>query len=104
MGSNSIKYTFSGHESFPCKTLWLKKGYDLLAKGILFPARNANSLTKQSMVSNTGTNVRTRTYILPEKDKKRVSELEQKINPLLSGIDNVDICTLLEILNKKMKR
>ena len=22
------KYTFSGHESFPCKALWLKKGYD----------------------------------------------------------------------------
>lgn len=22
------KYTFSGHESFPCKSLWLKKGYD----------------------------------------------------------------------------
>ena len=24
------KYTFSGHESFPCKTLWLKKGYDFV--------------------------------------------------------------------------
>ena len=22
------RYVFSGHESFPCKTLWLKKGYD----------------------------------------------------------------------------
>lgn len=53
------------------------------------------------MVSNTGTNVRTQTYILPEKDKKRVSELEQKINQMLSGNNNVDICTLLEILNKK---
>lgn len=21
----SVKYTFSGHESFPCKSLWLKK-------------------------------------------------------------------------------
>ena len=56
------------------------------------------------MVSNTGTNVRTQTYILPEKDKKRVSELEQRISQMLSGNDNVDICTLLEILNKKMKR
>lgn len=56
------------------------------------------------MVSNTGTNIRTQTYVLPEKDKKRVSELEQKINLMLSGNDNVDICTLLEILNKKMKR
>ncbi|MCR4736826.1 MAG: DUF4007 family protein [Bacteroidales bacterium] len=24
------QYTFSGHESFPCKTLWLKKGYDFV--------------------------------------------------------------------------
>ena len=24
------KYIFSGHESFPCKTLWLKKGYDFI--------------------------------------------------------------------------
>ena len=27
------KYTFSGHESFPCKTLWLKKGYDFVVTG-----------------------------------------------------------------------
>lgn len=25
---SNLKYCFSGHESFPCKTLWLKKGYD----------------------------------------------------------------------------
>lgn len=25
-----LKYTFSGHESFNCKTLWLKKGYDFI--------------------------------------------------------------------------
>ena len=27
------KYTFSGHESFPCKSLWLKKGYDFVVEG-----------------------------------------------------------------------
>lgn len=27
------KYTFSGHESFPCKTLWLKRGYDFVVQG-----------------------------------------------------------------------
>ena len=27
------KYAFSGHESFPCKTLWLKKGYDFVVQG-----------------------------------------------------------------------
>ncbi len=30
MDANNIKYTFSGHESFPCKSLWLKKGYDFV--------------------------------------------------------------------------
>ncbi|MBO7494836.1 MAG: hypothetical protein J6T87_11930 [Bacteroidales bacterium] len=54
------------------------------------------------MVSNTGASIRTQTYILPEKDKKRVSELEAKINEILSGNSNLDICTLLEVLNKKM--
>lgn len=28
-----MKYTFSGHDSFPCKTLWLKKGYDFVVQG-----------------------------------------------------------------------
>jgi hypothetical protein len=28
--SKITKYTFSGHESFPCKSLWLKKGYDFV--------------------------------------------------------------------------
>ena len=30
------KYIFSGHESFPCKSLWLKKGYDFVANGFHF--------------------------------------------------------------------
>ena len=30
------KYIFSGHESFPCKSLWLKKGYDFVANGVHF--------------------------------------------------------------------
>ena len=34
MSINKVKkYTFSGHESFPCKTLWLKKGYDFVVAG-----------------------------------------------------------------------
>lgn len=31
-----IKYTFSGHESFQCKNLWLKKGYDFVKSGKSF--------------------------------------------------------------------
>ena len=30
------RYIFSGHESFICKSLWLKKGYDFLKKGYGF--------------------------------------------------------------------
>lgn len=29
----SNRYTFSGHETFPCRNLWLKKGYDFTAEG-----------------------------------------------------------------------
>lgn len=36
-----MKYTFSGHESFPCKSLWLKKGYDFASKGYDFNAPKA---------------------------------------------------------------
>lgn len=35
------KYTFSGHESFPCKTLWLKKGYDFVKAEKAFNAPEA---------------------------------------------------------------
>jgi len=54
------------------------------------------------LVSNRGTNVRTQTYILPEKEKKKVAALERRIDELLSGDKNLDICTLLSMLNKKM--
>ena len=39
MASN--KYTFSGHESFTCKTLWLKKGYDFITNNYNFNAPDA---------------------------------------------------------------
>ena len=54
------------------------------------------------MVSNRGTDVRTQTYILPEKDKNQAIKLEEKINKILSGDTNTDVCTLLSILNKKI--
>ena len=57
------------------------------------------------MVTNRGTNVRTQTYILPEKDKKSAVELEERIDKLLSvSEDNVSVCTLLSILNKKLTK
>lgn len=55
------------------------------------------------MATNRGESIRTQTFVLPVKDKKRASELEEKISKLLSGDTNMDICTLLSILNKKIK-
>lgn len=37
----TAKYVFSGHESFPCKQLWLKKGFDYLVHGNDFNAPDA---------------------------------------------------------------
>lgn len=34
-------YTFSGHESFACKSLWLKKGYDFVREGNDFNSSDA---------------------------------------------------------------
>ena len=56
------------------------------------------------MVTNKGTNVRTQTYILPKKDKRKANDLEKEICKLLSGDINIDVCTLLSILNKKMNK
>ena len=37
----TAKYTFSGHESFACKSLWLKKGYDFIKNGYNFNTPDA---------------------------------------------------------------
>ena len=35
------RYSFSGHESFHCRSLWLKKGYDFLNNGYAFNSPDA---------------------------------------------------------------
>ena len=35
------KFTFSGHESFQCRQLWLKKGYDFIKSGKSFNDEDA---------------------------------------------------------------
>ena len=37
----ALTYKFSGHESFPCKSLWLKKGYDFVVGGNDFNSSDA---------------------------------------------------------------
>jgi hypothetical protein len=56
------------------------------------------------MVTNRGTNVRTMTYKLPERDKAASAKLEKEIGKLLKGDDNMVVCTLLSILNKKLTK
>lgn len=41
-------------------------------------------------------------FILPKNQKDKTVDLEKKIDKILSGNDNLDICTLLRILNKKI--
>ena len=58
---------------------------------------------RKDMVTYGGISVRTQTYVLPEKDKSKADNLEKKISKLLSGDNNIDVCALLSILNKKIK-
>jgi hypothetical protein len=51
-----------------------------------------------------GLNLQKQTYLLPEKDKELSLSIEEKINSILSGDDNIDICTLLEVLTKRIKK
>lgn len=50
------KYSFSGHESFQCKSLWLKKGYDFLYDGNHFT--DADSVIKLGVGKNMVSSIR----------------------------------------------
>ncbi len=50
------RYIFSGHESFPCKTLWLKKGYDFIDGNNNFNA--ADSVVKLGVGKNMVASIR----------------------------------------------
>lgn len=54
--ATSTKYTFSGHESFPCKTLWLKKGYDFAKKNGNW--NDADSVVKLGVGKNMVSSIR----------------------------------------------
>jgi len=41
LNSEKIKYTFSGHDSFQCRQLWLKKGFDYVQEGKSFNDEDA---------------------------------------------------------------
>jgi hypothetical protein len=58
---------------------------------------------KFELVSTQGT-LNPQSFLLPESQKDRTIELEENINKILSGDENLDVCTLLRLLNKKIKR
>jgi hypothetical protein len=39
--AEAVRYTFSGHDSFQCRQLWLKKGYDFIKNGHSFNNEDA---------------------------------------------------------------
>jgi len=64
---------------------------------------NSNSeIYKFELVSTKGT-ITPQSYILPETQRRKTDELEEKINQLLTGDENVDVCTLLRILTTRIK-
>lgn len=50
MSSETIKYTFSGHDSFQCRQLWLKKGFDFVQNGYSF--NNEDAVVKLGVGKN----------------------------------------------------
>lgn len=50
------RYSFSGHESFHCKSLWLKKGYDYLLDGNSFT--NVDAVAKLGVGKNMVASIR----------------------------------------------
>ena len=63
------KYTFSGHESFPCKSLWLKKGFDFVKAGHSF--NNPEAVIKLGVGKNMVTSIRywLKAFGISEKDE-----------------------------------
>jgi len=55
------------------------------------------------MVSNVGHSKASQTYRLPNVQKSKASEIENKINEALSGDIELDVCVLLRMLNEKLK-
>lgn len=58
------------------------------------------------MVATKGTNISSQTFKLTKTETEKADELEMLLNNALANIDNnnVAICTLLRVLNKKMSK
>ena len=64
--------------------------------------KNSNSEIYQFELVSTKGIVKPQSYILPENQKEKTRELEIRINQILTGDENLDVCTLLRILKSKI--
>jgi hypothetical protein len=63
--------------------------------------KNSNSEMYNFELVYPKVNFKPQSYILPENQKAKTTELEAKINQILTGDENLDVCTLLRILKSK---
>ena len=56
------------------------------------------------LTTGNGDSVRNQTFVLQQRDEKKVETLEEKISALLSGNNTIDVCTLLRIIRKRMNK
>lgn len=56
------------------------------------------------LASNVGKLQLSQTYRLSQNQKNKASDIKEKIETLLSGDDNLDVCILLKILNEKIDK
>lgn len=66
-------------------------------------AKSSNSEVYNFELVSTKGSIKPHSYILPANQREKTTALESKINKILSGDDNLDVCTLLRILKNKIK-
>jgi hypothetical protein len=76
----TTKYTFSGHDTFQCRQLWLKKGYDFVQEGQSF--NNEDAVVKLGVGKNMVSSIR---YWL-----KAFNIIDNKDKPTEFGIKLLD--------------
>lgn len=80
------KYTFSGHESFQCKTHWLKRGYDFINSGYNFS--DEDSVVKLGVGKNMVASIRFWMKAFGLIDQNNIlTQLARKIFDSENGLD-----------------
>ena len=94
------RYSFSGHESFPCKTFWLKKGYGFVVQGKNF--NNPDAVIDLGVGKNLVASIRYRLWVFVICEVDEPTPLGD--NLFIKADDNFSVCTLLSLLNKRLNK